>query len=113
MFNIFSKTRRSDEIIKRYVKGIVNQEEFLDNEHGMVKSDLISILNKAVKDFLRNASIDEADEDRMIREFKIFASFHDLTYEKSQKIFAEILELALSNKTIISEYNQESVGSTS
>ncbi len=108
MFSFFSKTKKSDRIIKRYIDGIVNQEKFDYNnwntEHKTYKNILISRLNKAVKDFIENAYIHKSNENRNRKEFEVFANAHELTMKRSHEIFAEILELVISNKTIISEY---------
>ena len=108
MFGFFSKTKKSDKIIERYINGIVNQEEFdytsYSKEHKTSKLTLIRRLNNAVKDFMENADIHESNEDRNRKEFKVFANAHSLTMKRSHEIFAEILELVISNKIIISEY---------
>ena len=108
MFNFFSKRKKSNEIIKRYVNGIVNEDDFdiydFSSVHHTYKSILIKRLNEAVQDFLKNADIHELNENRNKKEFMVFANAHELKYEESQKIFAEILELVMSNKTILLEY---------
>jgi hypothetical protein len=102
-------TEKSDKIIQRYVEGMVYE---IDSIVSIVmdykvnnEEEFIFKLNSAIKDFLENADIQNLNGDRNIKEFKIFSNVHGLKSKKSQKLFAELLEHIMSNRTIISEYN--------
>ena len=102
-------TAKSDKIIQRYVEGTVAQ---IDSVFSVIMDykmnddiELIDKLTSAIKDFLENADIQNLNDERDIKEFKIFANFHGLKSKKSQEMFAEILGHVMSNRTIISEYN--------
>jgi len=104
--------KKSDEIIQRYIKGVVYEESEFDiilNYGADSYKDIINKLNHAVKDFLENADIQDSNEIRNEKEFRIFANAHGLglTNENSKRMFKEILELVFSNRTIRSEYQWE------
>ena len=97
---------KSNKLIEKYIKGIVYQEDEI-NLMAYHHIDYISLINKvssATKDFLENADIQSYNEDRNIREFKIFANIHDLKDEKLQQIFGEVLSHIFSSKIIRKEY---------
>ena len=99
--------QKSDEIIKRYVKGIVYEENvytLIYNYDVKNHQELIEKIDYAIKDFLENADIQDSNEVRNKKEFKIFANANGLRNENSQQMFAEALELVLSNRVIKSEY---------
>ena len=97
-----------DEIIQRYAKGMVYEKdtysiilEYGANNH----NEFILRLVNAVKDFLENADIQESNDERNKKELKIFANLHGLKNYKSQEMFEELLKHVLTNRVIISEYN--------
>ena len=101
-------TVKSDKIIQRYVQGTVYEQDVFSviMDYNMKNyEDLISKLTNAIKDFLENADIQNSNENRNIKEFKIFANFHGLKSNKSQEMFAQLVEHVMSNRTVIDEYN--------
>ena len=102
---------KSNEIIQRYSKGVAYSEDVytLIYNYGVRNHEhLIEMLNNAVKDFLENADIQDSNEIRNKKEFTIFANANGLTNQNCQNMFAQVLDLVLTNKTIKSEYNWES-----
>ena len=108
MFSFFSKTKKSDKIIKRYINGIVNEkyEEIHSLKYETLKFTLKKRLFKAIKDFLDNAELTN-NENRNLKEMEIYANAHGLGSESQIYLFLSILKLVQTNETIIFEYNQE------
>jgi len=97
-------------IIERYVKGIVYEEnvytlifDYEVRDH----HELIQKIDYAIKDFLESADIQDSNEIRNTKEFRIFANANGLRNKNSQKMFAEALDLVLSNRVIKAEYQWE------
>ena len=80
MLGLFFKTKKSDEIIKRYIKGIVNRE--YEESHQLstetLKFTLKRRLFKAIKDFLENTTFPNT-KDEQIEEIEIYAYAHGLS----------------------------------
>ena len=104
MFNIFSRPKRSDKIIHRYIDGVVNEQyRVMVNFHlEPFKFVLKRRLFDAIKDFLRHSELLD-DEKRDIKEIEIYAKAHDLSSQAHVNLFIEVLELVISNKTVILE----------
>jgi len=98
--------RKSYKLIKKYIDGMINEYLPISFDYGKMsyRIDLTKKLNQAVKDFLKNSDIQSANEIRNRKEFKIFANAHYLMSEQEQMMFAEILDLVLTNRTIIVQY---------
>jgi len=98
--------RKSYKLIEKYIDGMINEYLPISFDYGKMsyRIDLTKNLNQAVKDFLKNSDIQSANEIRNRKEFKIFANAHYLMSEQEQMIFAEILDLVLTNSTIIAQY---------
>lgn len=98
--------RKSYKLIEKYIDGIINEYLPLSFDYGKMsyRIDLTDNLNQAVKYFLKNSDFQSANEIRNRKEFKIFANAHYLMSEQEQMMFAEVLDLLLTNRTIIVQY---------
>jgi len=104
MFNIFSRPKRSDKIIHRYIDGVVNEQYrvIVDFHLEPFKFVLKKRLFNAIKDFLIHSELLD-DEKRDIKEIEIYAKAHNLSSKAHIDLFIEVLELVISNKTVILE----------
>ena len=107
MLNLFSKTTKSDKIIKRYIDGIVNKkyEESYQLSRETLKFTLKRRLFKAIKDFLENTTF--LDNNKQINEIEIYAHAHGLGSTSQIELFFELLKLSLNHKQIELEYSHK------